>query len=438
MSDDHEFEPQAPDGFLDTLEGEIALFRSIERARPVGMHKHFHMLTLRRSIRNESGFWVNVADIWAKLATLYHLDALDDMDEQQFHPVTGRLIVYPSVWDADELYSYPAFNEFALPYSQFNELMHVRRAASPGAENEKPRKRHLNAGLINDDSDLSDLTEGEDDAETDGATEPPDDTVDDDAEADTPDDTPAVNRRGARKSNARAKQPTKGAKSKSSGKKKKLICYPYKSTVYPDMVLCFCPACVISTGVINTVGLRPIATRIIGSLDVMCSSLWSPRRNPHGSGACLEGECLLRDLGLADYKFPTHSEKYTKYPTPQNHYGAISSSPLYIPPAGIPGEQEWIIEQRSEDSIALRNLKHNKYAGVAREPTENAQVVPVDNPFEFKVETTEDGQHRYKLYVQSGDQRLYADFSWLRIYPPQCALIPQQFPTKPWEFSYLE
>ncbi|GAB1525581.1 hypothetical protein RhiTH_008744 [Rhizoctonia solani] len=319
MPDDHEFEPQAPDGFLDTLEGEIALFRSIERARPVGMHKHFHMLTLRRSIRNESGFWVNVADIWAKLATLYHLDALDDMDEQQFHPVTGRLIVYPSVWDADELYSYPAFNEFALPYSQFNELMHVRRAASPGAENEKPRKRHLNAGLINDDSDLSDLTEGEDDAETDGATEPPDDTVDDDAEADTPDDTPAVNRRGARKSNARAKQPTKGAKSKSSGKKKK-----------------------------------------------------------------------------------------------------------------------WIIEQRSEDSIALRNLKHNKYAGVAREPTENAQVVPVDNPFEFKVETTEDGQHRYKLYVQSGDQRLYADFSWLRIYPPQCALIPQQFPTKPWEFSYLE
>ncbi|CEL56931.1 hypothetical protein RSOLAG1IB_08209 [Rhizoctonia solani AG-1 IB] len=220
MSDDHEFEPRAPDGFLDTLEGEIALFRSIERARPVGMHKHFHMLTLRRSIRNESGFWVNVAALWAKLATLYHLEALDDMDEQQFHPVTGRLIMYPTTWDADELYSYPAFTEFALPYSQFDDLMHSRRAASPGAENEKPRKRNLNAGLINDDSDLSDLTEGEDDAETDGATEPPDDTVDDDAEADTPEDTP-VSRRGGRKSNARAKQPSKGAKSKSSGKKKK-------------------------------------------------------------------------------------------------------------------------------------------------------------------------------------------------------------------------
>ncbi|KAG8695068.1 hypothetical protein FRC11_001758 [Ceratobasidium sp. 423] len=220
MSDDHEFEPQAPDGFLNTLEGEIALFRSIERARPVGMHKHFHMLTLRRSIRNESGFWVNVADIWAKLATLYHLDALDDMDEQQFHPITGRLILYPSVWNADMLYNYPAFTEFALPYDQFNDLMTVRRAASPGGENEKPRKRNLNAGLINDDSDLSDLTEGEDDGETDGATEPPDDAGEDDGEADTPEDTP-VNRRGSRKSNPRPKQPSKGTKSKSSGKKKK-------------------------------------------------------------------------------------------------------------------------------------------------------------------------------------------------------------------------
>ncbi|KAJ1303121.1 hypothetical protein OPQ81_011322 [Rhizoctonia solani] len=217
MSDDHEFEPQAPDGFLDTLEGEIALFRSIERARPVGMHKHFHMLTLRRSIRNESGFWVNVEDIWAKLDTLYNLDALDEMDEQRFHPVTGRLITQPVMWDADILYIHPAFTEFALPYNQFNDLMDTRRAASPGAETEKLRKRNLNAGLINDDSDLSDLTEGEDDGETDGATEPPDDAGEDDGEADTQE----VNRRNARKSSSRAKQPSKSTKSKSSGKKKK-------------------------------------------------------------------------------------------------------------------------------------------------------------------------------------------------------------------------
>ncbi|CAE6446164.1 unnamed protein product [Rhizoctonia solani] len=66
-----------------------------------------------------------------------------------------------------------------------------------------------------------------------------------------------------------------------------------------------------------------------------------------------------------------------------------------VPPAGVPGEQEWIIEQLSEDSIALRNLKHNKYAGVTGEPGQNAPVTAVADPFEFKVETM-DSQHRYK------------------------------------------
>ncbi|CAE6498601.1 unnamed protein product [Rhizoctonia solani] len=108
-----------------------------------------------------------------------------------------------------------------------------------------------------------------------------------------------------------------------------------------------------------------------------------------------------------------------------------------ISPTGVPGEQEWIIEQSSEDSIALKNLKHNKYAGINGEPTENRQVVPVSNPFEFKVEVA-DGQHRYKLYVESGEQRLYVDYSMLKIYPPQCALIPSNFPGQPWEFSFSE
>ncbi|CUA69972.1 hypothetical protein RSOLAG22IIIB_08817 [Rhizoctonia solani] len=108
-----------------------------------------------------------------------------------------------------------------------------------------------------------------------------------------------------------------------------------------------------------------------------------------------------------------------------------------IQPAGVPGEQEWTIEQKLGDSIALKNLKHNKYAGINGEPTENSQIVPASNPFEFKVEVA-DGQHRYKLYVESDGQRLYMDYSMLKIYPPQSALIPASFPGQPWEFEFLE
>ncbi|KAG8735461.1 hypothetical protein FRC10_010474 [Ceratobasidium sp. 414] len=219
MFDDHE--PQAQGGFLDTLEGEIALFRSIERARPVGMHKHFHMLTLRRSIRSESGVWVDVAAVWAKLATMYHLDALDDMDDQQFDSTTGRIILYPNTTDPGVLYNHPYFREFALPYPQFNDLMTGRRAASPSGENDqsRPRKRHLNAGLTNDDSELSDLTEGDDDGETDAATEPAEDGAEEEAEAEA-EDAP-TSRRGTRKGSIRGKVPAKGSRGKGTKKKKK-------------------------------------------------------------------------------------------------------------------------------------------------------------------------------------------------------------------------
>ncbi|KDN41631.1 hypothetical protein RSAG8_07309, partial [Rhizoctonia solani AG-8 WAC10335] len=97
--------------------------------------------------------------------------------------------------------------------------MTTRRAASPGGESEKPRKRNLGA-LMGDDSDLSDLTEGEDDGETDGATEPPEDGGEDDGEADTPEDAP-VNRRAPRKSGSRVKQPSKSSRARSGSKKKK-------------------------------------------------------------------------------------------------------------------------------------------------------------------------------------------------------------------------
>ncbi|QRV92128.1 CT20 domain-containing protein [Ceratobasidium sp. AG-Ba] len=219
MFDDNE--PQAPEGFLDTLEGEIALFRSIERARPVGMHKHFHMLTLRRSIRNESGVWVDVDAIWAKLATLYHLDALDELDFHQYDSATGRPIIYPNSNSPAVLHNHPWFHEFALPYAQFNDLMTARRAATPVGESEpsKPRKRHLNAGLTNDDSELSDLTEGEDDAETDAATEAAEDGAEEEGEAET-EDTP-TSRRGTRKSTARGKAAPKVNRGKGSKKKKK-------------------------------------------------------------------------------------------------------------------------------------------------------------------------------------------------------------------------
>lgn len=76
-SDDAEDNPVSR--FLDSVEGEISLFRSVMRARPVGIHRHFHVLTIRNAIYQDTGRLVSIDDIWAKLRCCYDLDNLESI-----------------------------------------------------------------------------------------------------------------------------------------------------------------------------------------------------------------------------------------------------------------------------------------------------------------------------------------------------------------------
>jgi MRG-binding protein len=66
-----------PPAFLESAEGEISFFRSIMRARPVGIHRHFHVLTIRNAIQKDTGHLVSLEDIWDKLRSCYDLEALE-------------------------------------------------------------------------------------------------------------------------------------------------------------------------------------------------------------------------------------------------------------------------------------------------------------------------------------------------------------------------
>jgi hypothetical protein len=70
---------QSPVGFLDTTEGEISFFRAIMRTRPVGIHRYFHVLSIRNAIKRDTGSLVSTDDIWDKLKTCYDLEALEDL-----------------------------------------------------------------------------------------------------------------------------------------------------------------------------------------------------------------------------------------------------------------------------------------------------------------------------------------------------------------------
>lgn len=96
---------------------------------------------------------------------------------------------------------------------------------------------------------------------------------------------------------------------------------------------------------------------------------------------------------------------------------------------------QWEIEQTSESTIVLRNLKHDMYIGFRGVPQNMTSVVPSEQPFEFKLEPAK-GRYTYRqvqwhmlvqqeklkfcrLYVESNGEKLYLDTSTQRMYPPQ-------------------
>ncbi|KAG9096269.1 hypothetical protein FS749_008802 [Ceratobasidium sp. UAMH 11750] len=108
---------------------------------------------------------------------------------------------------------------------------------------------------------------------------------------------------------------------------------------------------------------------------------------------------------------------------------------VLLPPTGVPGQQEWHVEQGSNGAITLRNVKSGKYAGYEGEPQENALIVAVDTPTEF-VPRPGSERNVYKLEVP-GTGDLGLGLSLLKVFPQRAALRPfDQVPE--WHFQFLE
>jgi len=174
---------------LDTVLGEISFFRSITRHRPVGLHRHFHVLCMQQAIQRETNTSVPVEDVWAKIEASYDLEALEGLemdgyestDSDASHP---RSI--PSPVPEENLNGHPHFrSEFELPWSEYDALMAPRRISDtslppspitfPSISRRKSkgktkvptpssRRGSLMAGLVGGESDSSALTESGDEA----------------------------------------------------------------------------------------------------------------------------------------------------------------------------------------------------------------------------------------------------------------------------------
>ncbi|RDB17893.1 MRG/MORF4L-binding protein [Hypsizygus marmoreus] len=218
---------------LNSVEGEISFFRSIMRARPVGIHRHFHVLAIQNSIFKDTGRLIPRDAIWDKLRSCYDMDALEAIDLEASGYESPHSIHSPS--PSANLSGHPYFrDEFSLPFDDSFETLisqrRIRATASPASSpapspvapsksrggKKRGRTKLSLAGLVGGDSDSSALTQESGDEDdvgtsrrsvvtaTDAGT---DHGEDEDVEMHEPSQAPSVSPKPTRNRGKTAKKP---------------------------------------------------------------------------------------------------------------------------------------------------------------------------------------------------------------------------------------
>ncbi|KAG9307027.1 hypothetical protein G9A89_003078 [Geosiphon pyriformis] len=93
---------------------DIALFNAVMKSRPVGVHKHFHMIHIARDYNANSPVKCTIQQLWERLSYFFDLEALDEME---FDYVEEENDDRP-------------IKEFSLPMEGYDQLMAEHRKSS--------------------------------------------------------------------------------------------------------------------------------------------------------------------------------------------------------------------------------------------------------------------------------------------------------------------
>ncbi|KAI8391560.1 chromatin modification-related protein EAF7-domain-containing protein [Radiomyces spectabilis] len=99
---------------------ELALLNAVARCKPVGLHKHFRILSVQRELNLHGSGFCSVKEIWDRLADYYGMEALDELEEEDEEEEEEER-------EEEERRKGEWVHEFSLPLDEYEQLISEHR-----------------------------------------------------------------------------------------------------------------------------------------------------------------------------------------------------------------------------------------------------------------------------------------------------------------------
>ncbi|KAI9351855.1 chromatin modification-related protein EAF7-domain-containing protein [Pilaira anomala] len=97
---------------------ELALLNAISRCKPVGIHKHFRIISVQKQFNQNSPVSCSIKEIWSRLGDFYGMSALDELEEEDEEQEEE---------EREEQEKRKGLHEFSLPLEEYEQLISEHR-----------------------------------------------------------------------------------------------------------------------------------------------------------------------------------------------------------------------------------------------------------------------------------------------------------------------
>ncbi|KAG0173764.1 hypothetical protein DFQ30_007049 [Apophysomyces sp. BC1015] len=101
---------------------ELALLNAVARCKPVGIHKHFRIISVQKKFNQQSPVKCSIKEIWRRLGDYYGMEALDELEEGEEDEDEEE-----EEREEEGLRKQSWLREFSLPLDDYEQLISEHR-----------------------------------------------------------------------------------------------------------------------------------------------------------------------------------------------------------------------------------------------------------------------------------------------------------------------